>query len=114
MEQQYRLYICMNQFGEPPRIGYAVEEFASQGEVAARFLAAKLSDSSHQKTTLSILRIYVEMTRRGTFDVAADPDLATLLDAKVREVSYPEYRRLAQDWLDEIRRQRSDNTRPRL
>ena len=82
LETQYRIYTCANQYGEPPLLGYAKREFASEGEQAARFLEHNLRASNHDKTTRD------------------DDALMQMLDSKIQSDSD---RRLAEEDLSEIR-----------
>src|SRR5712691_5041715 len=69
VEKKYWVYLCGNQFVHPPAL-YLVEPFARDGPNVVIFLRDKLSRASDDLTIRDIVRLFKEMQRQNTYDVA--------------------------------------------
>ena len=102
LEIQYMIFICGSQSQHPPLL--FTNAMASEGEVAARFLARKLAESNHDLTTRDILDVYVEMASQGSYDVRGDVALMALLERKVQSMRPSVWRDRSIEKLERLRR----------
>jgi hypothetical protein len=100
---QYRVFICANQYGEPPLVGFGVEQLASQGDRIVPILISRLEESESEKTMLNLLTVFAAMQRNGAYDVRGDLRLMALLDAKVAEVQGRSFSAVARGLIAEIK-----------
>lgn len=103
LEEQYRIFICGNQVMHPPAI-YLAGPFAKQGSRAVVLLKAKLASAKDDLTIRDIILVFTEMQRRDTYDVAGDKALIALITDSVRVIQDKDWRRIAQQNLNEIQR----------
>src|SRR5262245_31771868 len=85
VERQYAVFICGNQFMEPPTIELA-GPFAKEGQAVVGFLKAKLAAARGDLTIRDILLVFEEMSKLKTYDVAADSDLMKVIELAVGKV----------------------------
>jgi hypothetical protein len=105
LQKQYEIYICGNQYREPPTTALAID-FASEGAVAAKFLEGKLSETTSDATVRDIVSVYAEMTRQNSYDVAGDTQLMSLIRSKVSSMSGSTWKGFVNSDMAEITRQK--------
>ncbi len=106
LEKQYAIYICGNQYLEPPAT-YLAEPFAREGGRIVGFLKAKLMAAHGDLTIRDILLVFSEMSRRKSYNVAGDTDLMKVITEGVDRVKDPFWKKTSEQSLDEIRQQAS-------
>jgi len=74
LAEQYNIYICGNQYREPPTL-YLADPFASEGARAAAFLRERLAKARDDLTIRDIVIVFREMKRQHSYDVAGDEQL---------------------------------------
>jgi hypothetical protein len=85
LEKQYAIYICGNQFREPPAM-YFAGPFAQEGGRAVDFLKPKLDKASEDATIRDIIHVFAEMKRQDTYEVAQDAALMQVIQASVGRI----------------------------
>lgn len=103
VEKQYAIYICGNQYMHPPMIHLA-EPFAREGEKVVDFLKARLLETDDDLTVRDIVVVFAEMRIQKTYNVAGDGDLMKIIQEKVSSMKNPDWRRLSEQELNEIRK----------
>lgn len=103
LDEQYAIFICGNQIIHPPAM-YLSQPFADQGPRIVEFLRMKLIQAEGDLTIRDIIRVFVEMSRQGTYDVAQDPSLMTLMTESAARIKDVERRRFTYRILSEVRR----------
>ncbi len=83
---------------------YLSQPFAEQGSKVVEFLKTKLAGAQDDLTIRDVIRVFVEMSRRGTYDVAKDPSLMRLLTERAAGIKDAEWRRVTDQMLRDIRR----------
>jgi hypothetical protein len=101
LEKQYAIYICGNQFIEPPAT-YFAEPFAREGSKVVGFLKAKLSQTNDDGTIRDLILVFTEMSRQKTYAVSADRDLMKLMGASVARIKNDGWRQTTEQMLSEI------------
>lgn len=101
VEDQYRVFICGNQFMHPPAI-YLAGPFAQQGAPAATFLKTKLANTKDDLTIRDIVLVFTEMKRRNTYDFSEDQALVTLISDRIGEMKNKDWKSVAQENFSEI------------
>lgn len=91
LEKQFAIYICGNQFIEPPAM-YLATPFAREGRKAAELLKAKLSEAKDDGTIRDIIMVFAEMQRLGTYPVTSDKDLVRVIHTSVPRIKDPSWR----------------------
>jgi len=104
LEKQYAIYVCGNQYLEPPAT-YLAEPFAREGGRIVGFLKAKLTAATSDLTIRDILLVFSEMSRRKSYNVAGDTDLMKVITEAVDRVKDPFWKKTSEQSLDEIRQQ---------
>jgi hypothetical protein len=102
LEKQYAIYICGNQYLEPPAM-YLAKPFAREGSSAVGFLKTKLSQASDDGTIRDLVLVFEEMSKQRTYDVAGDGDLMGVIAASVGRVKDADWRQACERSLGEIR-----------
>jgi hypothetical protein len=101
LPRQYEIYICGNQYMHPPALHLAAP-FAAEGSRAALFLRDKLRSSSDDVTTRDIIRVFAEMQRQQSYDVAGDVQLMSLLRERADTVSNKYWRQYVSNLVAKI------------
>jgi hypothetical protein len=101
LEKQYAIYICGNQFREPPAM-YFAGPFAQEGRRAVDFLKPKLDKATDDATIRDIINVFSEMKRRGTYEVAQDAALMQVIHASVGRIRNPFWKRFVEQIVSEI------------
>jgi hypothetical protein len=104
LEKQYAIYICGNQYLEPPAT-YFAESFAHEGAGIVGFLKNKLSLASDDGTIRDVVLVFKEMSKQQTYNVAGDTDLMKVITAAVDRVKDPFWKKTSEQSLAEIRQQ---------
>jgi len=104
LEKQYAIYICGNQYLEPPAT-YLAESFARGGAGIVGFLKNKLSLASDDGTIRDVVLVFKVMSRQRTYNVAGDTDLMKVIIEAVDRVKDPFWKKMSEQFLGEIRRQ---------
>jgi hypothetical protein len=104
LEKQYAIYICGNQYLEPPA-AYLAESFAREGAGIVGFLKNKLSLASDDGTIRDVVLVFEEMSRQRAYNVAGDTDLMKVITEAVDRVKDPFWKKTAEQSLGEIRPQ---------
>jgi hypothetical protein len=102
VDKQYAIYICGNQYMHPPMIHLA-EPFAKEGEKVVDFLKARLLEASDDPTVRDIVLVFTWMARQKTYDVVGDSNLMRITEERVSRINDPDWRRLSEQNLSEIR-----------
>ena len=103
LETRYAIYLCGNQYMRPATI-YLAEPFARGGKNVADFLQPKLARANDDLTVRDIVRVFREMRRIGTYDVANDRDLMRLISARVESMKVAEWKESVTRMVEEIKR----------
>jgi hypothetical protein len=106
LDKQYAIYICGNQYLEPPAT-YFAKPFAREGSAVVEFLKQRLSEANDDGTIRDIVLVFTEMSRQQTYDVAADSDLMRVIDDRVAAIRDKDWKRLVEQQVKEIRGDRS-------
>jgi hypothetical protein len=106
LEKQYAIYICGNQYLEPPAT-YLAEPFAREGAGIVGFLKNKLSLASDDGTIRDVVLVFKEMSRQRTYNVAGDTELMKVITEAVDRVKDPFWKKTSEQFLGEIRQQAS-------
>jgi hypothetical protein len=77
-QTQYVIYICGVQQTRPAIDGLAAA-YAMEGKKAVPFLKQKLAAAKYDLTIKDIMKVFEEMARRGTYDVAGDAELMDIM-----------------------------------
>jgi len=85
LEKKYVVFICGNQVIHPPRL-YLAGMLAQEGAEVVDFLKDKLKKTSGDLTIRDIIYVFSEMDRLGTYDIADDDELVTLLANSVNRM----------------------------
>jgi hypothetical protein len=101
IDSQYSIFICGNQFIEPPAI-YLAGPFALEGRKVVALLRKKLLETKHDPTIRDIVLVFREMSRQGSYDVASDTDLMKLMADKVAGIEDADWRRITRQMVSEI------------
>jgi len=102
LEKQYAIYICGNQYLEPPAT-YLAEPFARKGGGTVEFLKDKLSRASDDGTVRDVVLVFKEMSRQRTSNVAGDSELMKVIDDRVAAMKDADWKRLVEQQVKEIR-----------
>jgi hypothetical protein len=102
VDKQYAIYICGNQYMHPPMIHLA-EPFAKEGEKVVDFLKPRLLEASDDLIVRDIVLVFTWMARQKTYDVAGDSNLMRITEERVSQMKDPDWRRLSEQDLNEIR-----------
>jgi len=87
LDKQYAIYVCGNQYIEPPATYFATE-FAREGHKAVPLLKVRLLEATSDGTIQNIILVFAEMSRQKTYDVVGDKRLMELIQEageKVRD-----------------------------
>ena len=106
LEKQYAVYICGNQYLEPPAT-YFAEPFALEGGRIVGFLKDKLSRASDDGTIRDVVLVFKEMSRQQTYNVGDDSKLMKVVDDRVAAMKDKDRKRLVEQRVKEIRATRS-------
>jgi hypothetical protein len=106
IEKQYAIYICGNQYLEPPAT-YLAEPFAREGAGIVGFLKNKLSLASDDGTIRDVVLVFKAMSRQRTYNVAGDTELMKVISEAVGRVKDPFWKKTSEQFLGEIRQQGS-------
>jgi hypothetical protein len=106
LEKQYAIYICGNQYLEPPAT-YLAEPFARAGAGIVGFLKDKLSRASDDGTIRDLVLVFKEMSRQRTYNVGGDSELMKVVDDRVAAMKDEDWKRLVGQQLKEIREART-------
>jgi hypothetical protein len=90
IETRYAIYLCGNQYMRPAT-QYLAEPFARGGKSVADFLRSKLAQANDDLTVRDIVRVFEEMSRSGTYDVANDRELMQLISARAEAMKDAEW-----------------------
>lgn len=101
LDDQYVIYVCGNQRLEPPAL-YLREPYAREGKVAADFLATKLATVTYDFTAYNIIEVFEKMQQLGSYDVAGDAELLSLLTSSVARMKEADEKRKATELLTSI------------
>ena len=101
LEKQFAIYICGNQYLEPPAMYFAMP-FAREGHRAANFLRTKLAQTTDDGTIRDIIMVFSEMQRQGTYPVASDRELIQLIHSSVARIKDATWRQFAERKVTEI------------
>ena len=101
LPEQYAIYICGNQYMHPPALHLAAP-FASEGASAAALLHTKLAVASDDLTIRDIVRVFAEMKRLHSYDVASDRELMSLMERKSKAVSSAYWRNYVASAISDI------------
>lgn len=104
-DKKYLVYICGNQTVHPPIIELATL-MANEGPKIVPYLLKKLDETSSDATVRNILRIFTEMQRNSSYNVARDNKLMQALDERVKTISDEGRRQDAVGVLTKIRAQK--------
>jgi hypothetical protein len=85
LDKQYAIYICGNQYLEPPAT-YLAEPFAREGSDVVGFLKERLSQANDDDTIRDVVLVFAEMSRQRTYDVVGDGDLMRVIDDRVAAI----------------------------
>lgn len=102
LEKQYAIYICGNQYVDPPA-RELVEPFARGGSKVVKLLKSKLSQKIDDPTVSDVVWLLAVMSMQQTYNVASDSALMNTIDARVLEIKDPFWKNFAESQLREIR-----------
>jgi len=102
LEKQYAIYLCGNQYLEPPAT-YLAEPFALEGGRIVGFLKDKLSRASDDGTIRDVVSVLEEMSRQRTYNVGDDSKLMKVVDDRVAAMKDKDWKRLVEQRVKEIR-----------
>jgi hypothetical protein len=102
LEKQYAIYICGNQYLEPPAT-YLAEPFAREGGRIVGFLKDKLVRASDDGTIRDVVLVFKEMSRQRTYNVGGDSELMKVVDDRVAAMKDVDWKRLVERQVKEIR-----------
>jgi hypothetical protein len=102
VEKQYAIYICGNQVVHPPMM-YLGELFAREGEKIIGFLKVKLRETDDDATIRDLVRLFSEMSRLGTYDVAKDDELMRLISVRLAGMKDPGWREVTEQMVNRIK-----------
>jgi len=95
-----------------PATQYLAEPFARGGKSVADFLRSKLAQANHDLTVRDIVRVFEEMSRSGTYDVANDRELMQLISARAEAMKDAEWKRSVTRMVEEIKSQKRTSENP--
>jgi len=101
LADQYRVYICGNQFIHPPAI-HLSSALAKRGEEAVPFLTEKMRRAKDDLTIRDVINVFYEMQRLGSHDVANDEVLMRLAATKVDHMRAKGWQGIARQSLEGI------------
>jgi hypothetical protein len=101
LETQYKIYIC-GQKREPPMLELS-SPFAQEGGRIVPLLKMKLESTDNDLRIRDIVRLFREMNDLGTYNVAGDKSLMEELRSKVGEMKDPNWQKVTENMLLEIR-----------
>jgi len=110
LETQYKIYIC-GQKREPPMFGLA-SPLAREGGRIVPLLKMKLEGTDNDLRIRDIVRLFREMNDLGTYNVAGDKSLMEELQSKVGEMKDPDWRKVTEKMLIEIREKPPETSKP--
>jgi len=106
LKKQYAIYLCANQYLEPPAT-YLAEPFALEGGRIVGFLKDKLSRATDDGTIRDVVLVFIEMSRQRTYNVGDDGKLMKVVDDRVAAMKDKNWKRLVEERVKEIRANRS-------
>jgi hypothetical protein len=112
IEDKYSIFICGNQIVHPPAI-YLARAFAMDGNTAADFLKAKLSQAKDDLTIRDIILVFREMSRQKTCDVAGDTVLMQCITDSVTRIKNEGWRNIVDQMVKEIKQDAAADSRRR-
>lgn len=101
LEKQFAIYICGNQYLEPPAMYFATP-LAKEGHKAANFLRTKLPEATDDGTIRDIIMVFSEMQRQGTYPVASDRKLMQLIHSSAAKIKDAAWRQFVEQKVTEI------------
>ena len=101
LEKQFAIYICGNQYLEPPALYFATP-LAKEGRRAAKFFRAKLPEATDDGTIRDIIMVFSEMQRQGTYPVASDRELMQLIHSSAARIKDAAWRQFVERKVTEI------------
>jgi hypothetical protein len=102
LDKQYAIYICGNQYLEPPAT-YLAKPLASEGSKAVALLKEKLSRANDDGTIRDVILVFAEMSRQKTYAVSTDPELMKLITDGVARMKDGGWRKIVEGMLGEIK-----------
>ena len=101
VEKRYAIYICGNQFIEPPAT-YLADPFAQEGVKVVGFLKSKLLQARDDGSIRDIVNIFSAMRRQHAYDVAMDAELMQVIRASASGMRDPYWKQFVEREIAEI------------
>jgi hypothetical protein len=101
LDKQYAIYICGNQYLEPPAT-YFARLLAREGGKVVGFLKKKLSQANDDGTIRDVIAVFAEMNGQKTYAVSDDQELMKLMTGSVARMRDDGWRRITEGMVSEI------------
>jgi hypothetical protein len=102
VDKQYAIFICGNQFVHPPMM-YLAELLAKEGDKIVGFLKTKLREAGDDLTIRDLVRVFADMNRLKTYDVASDEELMRLISERLEGMKDPGWKQITRRMASRIK-----------